>query len=153
MVLASLVLFSLNRETLLQNPYSIWGHPLFKAPWKMFYLVLFKIYFLYLFLAVLGLCCDVQAFSSCGEWGILCCEAQASHCGGFSCFRAWGSRSVTSVVVAQGLSCILAFRIFLEQGSNPFPILADRFFTTGPSGKSLCLVLAGLTGPQSWVKG
>ena len=30
-----------------------------------------KIYFIYLFLAALGLCCCTQAFSSCGEWGLL----------------------------------------------------------------------------------
>ena len=36
--------------------------------------------FIYLFLAVLGLCCCAQAFSSCG--------VRASHCGGFSCWRA-----------------------------------------------------------------
>ena len=29
------------------------------------------IYFIYLFLAVLGLCCYAQAFSSCGEQGLL----------------------------------------------------------------------------------
>ena len=29
------------------------------------------IYFVYLFLAALGLCCCVQVFSSCGEWGLL----------------------------------------------------------------------------------
>ena len=29
------------------------------------------IYFIYLFLAALGLCCCAQAFSSCGEWGLL----------------------------------------------------------------------------------
>ena len=29
------------------------------------------IYFIYLFLAVLGLHCYVRAFSSCGEWGLL----------------------------------------------------------------------------------
>ena len=29
------------------------------------------IYFIYLFLAVLGLRCYVQAFSSCSEWGLL----------------------------------------------------------------------------------
>ena len=29
------------------------------------------IYFTYLFLAALGLCCCMQAFSSCGEWGLL----------------------------------------------------------------------------------
>ena len=29
------------------------------------------IYFIYLFLAVLGLCCYARAFSSCGEWRLL----------------------------------------------------------------------------------
>ena len=29
------------------------------------------IYFIYLFLAVLGLRCCVRAFSSCSEWGLL----------------------------------------------------------------------------------
>ena len=29
------------------------------------------IYFMYLFLAVLGLCCCTRAFSSCGERGLL----------------------------------------------------------------------------------
>ena len=29
------------------------------------------IYFIYLFLAALGLCCCTRAFSSCGEWGLL----------------------------------------------------------------------------------
>ena len=27
--------------------------------------------FIYLFLAVVGLCCCLRAFSSCGEWGLL----------------------------------------------------------------------------------
>ena len=37
--------------------------------------------FTYLFLAVLGLCCWVQAFSSCSEQGVFSgCDAQASHC-------------------------------------------------------------------------
>ena len=31
----------------------------------------FKFYFINLFLAVLGLCCCTQAFSSCGERGLL----------------------------------------------------------------------------------
>ena len=31
----------------------------------------FIIYLFYLFLAVLGLRCSVQAFSSCGKWGLL----------------------------------------------------------------------------------
>ena len=41
-----------------------------------------------LFLAVLGLPCCMQAFSSCGERALLsACSAQASHCSGFSCCR------------------------------------------------------------------
>ena len=78
--------------------------------------------FVYL-LAVLGLCCCVEAFSSCGEQGLLFhCGARASHCGGFSCCgaRALGARA--SVVVARGLSCPMACGIFLDQGSNPCPL-------------------------------
>ena len=44
--------------------------------------------FIYLFLAVLGLCCGVQA----------------SHCGGFSCCGAWALGTRASVVVVPGLS-------------------------------------------------
>ena len=40
--------------------------------------------FIYLFLAALGLCCCAQAFSSCGERGLLSL-AWASHGRGFSC--------------------------------------------------------------------
>ena len=46
------------------------------------------LYFIYLFLATLGL--------PCGAW--------ASHCGGFSCCRAWPLGAWASVVVAHGLS-------------------------------------------------
>ena len=35
-----------------------------------------KIYFSYLFLAALGLCCCVQAFSSCSEQGLLFVEVR-----------------------------------------------------------------------------
>ena len=31
----------------------------------------YKCFYLFLFLAVLGLCCCVRAFSNCGEWGLL----------------------------------------------------------------------------------
>ena len=51
---------------------------------NLFYLLI------YLFLAVLGLCCCTWAFSSFGEWELLSvCSAQASHCDGFSCCTAW----------------------------------------------------------------
>ena len=40
--------------------------------------------FIYLLLAALGLHCCVQAFSSCGEWGLRSsCSARASHRSGF----------------------------------------------------------------------
>ena len=52
----------------------------------------------YIFLAVLGLCCCTWAFSSCSQWGLLSscsqrgllssCNTRASHCGGFSHCRA-----------------------------------------------------------------
>ena len=56
------------------------------------------IYFFILFLAVLGLRCLVQAFSSCGEQGLLFVAvrgllvAVASCCGGFSLLQSTGSR-------------------------------------------------------------
>ena len=58
------------------------------------------IYFIYLFLAALGLPCCARALSSCG--------ARASHCGVFSCCGAWALGTRASVVVAHGLSnCVL----------------------------------------------
>ena len=51
--------------------------------------ILLSLLLLFLFLVALGLCCSMQAFSSCGEWGLLSsCDAQASHCGSFSCHGA-----------------------------------------------------------------
>ena len=51
--------------------------------------MLLKNNFIYLFLAVLGLCCCVVFFSSGSKQRLLSSYAQAFHCGGFSCFRAW----------------------------------------------------------------
>ena len=46
-----------------------------------------------------------RLFSSSGEWGLLSsCGALASHCGGFSCCRAWTLGHSGSVVVVHGLS-------------------------------------------------
>ena len=56
-------------------------------------------------MAALGLRCCVQAFSSCSERGAtLRCSVRASHCGGFSCCRAWALGTRASVVVVHGLS-------------------------------------------------
>ena len=96
-------------------------------------LFVFKI-FIYLFLAVLGLCFCAWAFSSCGKQGLLsgCCVL-ASHCSVFCCriqvLGAWTSvvvacwlQSVGSVVVEQRLSCPAACGIFPDQGLNQCPL-------------------------------
>ena len=55
--------------------------------------------FIYLIVAVLGLCCCTWAFSSCG--GLLSSSsAHASHCGDFSCLEVWALGSEASVVAA-----------------------------------------------------
>ena len=74
---------------------------------------------LHLFLAVLGLCCYMQAFSHCGEQELLSsCKARASHCGGFSCGGVGLKSLQDSAVVARGLSCSAACGIFPDQGLN-----------------------------------
>ena len=60
---------------------------------------------MYLFLAALGLCCCMQAFSSCGERGLLFVVV----CGLLTavtslCCRARALGALASVVVAHGLS-------------------------------------------------
>ena len=51
----------------------------------------FLIYFIYLFLATLGLCCCARAFSSCGERGLLFGEVH------------WLLTAVASLVAKHGL--------------------------------------------------
>ena len=65
---------------------------------------------LFSLLALLGLHCYVQAFSSCGEWGLLFAVTSRVVENGL-----W---SPGSVVVALGLSCSAACRIFPDQGAN-----------------------------------
>ena len=70
----------------------------------------FLVFFLFFFLAALGLCCCTWAFSSCGERELLIVAvhrlliAGASHRGGFSCCRARALGARASVVAAHGLS-------------------------------------------------
>ena len=75
----------------------------------------FSKYF-YLFLAVLGILCCARTFFSCSEQRLLSSFcAQAFHGGSFSCFRAWALGYV-------GFSSPVAYRIFLDQRSNPCPL-------------------------------
>ena len=95
--------------------------------------ILFFKLFIYL-LTVLGLCCCVRAFSSCGEQGRLCNGAWASHHGGFSC---WGAQALG---VGSVVSCARV-RFFMWDLPGPrmellSPALTGGFFTTEPPGKS-----------------
>ena len=77
----------------------------------------------YLFLVVLGLCCCIQAFSSCSEQGLLFSRvAWTSHCDGFSCYGAQTPGCLGSAAAACGISCSTAYGIFPQQGSNPCPL-------------------------------
>ena len=97
-------------------------------------------------LAVLGLHCHTQAFSSCGERGLLFIAAcGVSHCGGFS-LRSTGSRrtgfrscstwaqqlrlmglqSAGSVAVGHELNCPVTCGIFLDQGLNWCPCIGRQ---------------------------
>ena len=72
------------------------------------------------------------------------CSARASHCGGFSCCRAWALGVWASVVVARGLSSCGARAQLLRgmwdlpgPGLEPLsPALSGRFLTTALPGKS-----------------
>ena len=89
---------------------------------------------------MLGFSCCKRAFSS--------CSVQASHCSGFSCFRAqavgaWASVVATrgSVVVAHGLRCSAACGIFqIRDRHLVSPALAGGFLPTAPPAKSYPLI-------------
>ena len=88
--------------------------------------ILFK-YFIYSFLAMLGLCCFMQAFSSCrDQWELLSsCDMGASHChfsSGFSCCRPWALGAWASVVVVYGLICPHGTWPFPDQTLNQCPL-------------------------------
>ena len=105
------------------------------------------LYFFLIILAVPGRCCCMQAFSSCSERGatvivlhelLIAVASLVSEHGLYDArasvvvvSRLWNTGSI---IVAHGLSCSAAYRVFLDQGSNPSPELeADRFFTTKPA--------------------
>ena len=93
---------------------------------------LFLKLFIYLFLALLGLCCSARAFSSCGEWGLLFVVVLGLLI------------AVVSLLAKRGLgSCGTQPLLFRGVWDLPgpgiecvFPLLADRFLTDGPPGNS-----------------
>ena len=60
-------------------------------------------YYIYLFMAALGLRCCVQAFFSCVEQGLLLLRCAGFSLRRFSCCGAWALGVRASVVVARGL--------------------------------------------------
>ena len=79
--------------------------------------------YLFLILAVLGLCCCVWAFSSCGEWGLLFVAVRGLLIAVASLVAEHGlSARRLLVVVAHRLGCSGACGIFPDQGSNPCPL-------------------------------
>ena len=121
-----------------------------------FFLGLFIIYF-YLFFGCTGSLLLRTVFLQLRQVGVtLRCGAQASHCGGFSCCRAWALGVWASVVVARGLSscglralerrlssCGARAQLLRGMWDLPRPgleppslALAGGFLTTAPPGKS-----------------
>ena len=91
--------------------------------------------FLSFFLSVLGLLCCTQAFSSCGEQGLLSCNAQFPHCSVL--LQSTGSGHLASVVAVCRLRYSTAQHV---ESSGPettpvSPVLAGRFLSTMPPGK------------------
>ena len=79
-------------------------------------------YFIYLFLAMLGLRFCARAFSSCGERGPLFITVRGLLTIVASLVGSTSSRRAGSVVVAHGPSCSAACGIFPDQGSNQCPL-------------------------------
>ena len=85
--------------------------------------VFFKlINFIYLFLAALGLRCYTQAFSSCGEQGLLFAAVHGLLIAVASLVAEHGLQARRSVVVAHGFSCSATCGILPDQGSNSCPL-------------------------------
>ena len=101
----------------------------------------------YLFLAVLGLGCCVQAFSSGSEQELLSsCNAQAFHCGEFSCCRAQAVGEWVSVVTVHKLSCPIGAWYLNSQTRNwtHVPCIDRQTFNHWTSGESSLLFLIAL---------
>ena len=122
-----------------------------------------KFYLFIYLLALLGLSC-AGFFSSCSEQGLLSsCSVMASHCGGFSCCRAWalghvGFSSYGSWTLEHRLNGFDA-RAWLLCGMRDlpgpwiktvYPALAGIFFITEPPAKPLFFILKIVSATSSF---
>ena len=93
-------------------------------------LSLYFIFFnIHLFMAVLGLRCCLQAFSSCGERG------SSLRCAGSLRWLLLPQNTCASGAVAHTLSC----GIFPDEGSNPCPCTGRRIPYPGATREALSL--------------
>ena len=85
------------------------------------------------------LCCCTQTWSSFSKWGLLSsCGAWASHCGGFSSFKAWASVVVVDGLLSTGFIRCGACSLWNppRPGIEPMsPALVGRFLTSRTPGK------------------
>ena len=123
--------------------------------------IYFKIYFIYLFLAALGLRCCARAFLQLQRAGAtLCCGAGASHCGGYFCCGArtrhvgfsscgtqaqqlWlaGSRAQVQQLWRTGLVAPLHVGSSWTRVQTCVPCIGSGFLTTAPPGKLLYVLI------------
>ena len=103
-----------------------------------------------LFLAVLGLRCCVQAFSSCGKRGLLfvaVCGLQQLWCMGSVVVWLAGSRAQAQQLWHMGFVALWHVGSSWTRDRTMSPALAGGFLTTAPTGKSphhiliICLCL------------
>ena len=118
----------------LLNRFQIWGYLDFSN---------LSIYLsIYLFMAMLGLCCCVQAFSSCGEWGLLfvaVASVVAEHGLQARGLSSCGSRALEHRLSSCGARAQLLHRMSDLPGPGLEPVspaLAGGFLTTAPPAKS-----------------
>ena len=130
-----------NRNLVLQAGWTIrylttFCHWIYQLSPFIFFLKNF-IYLLFLFLALSGLHYSTGFLQLQQVEATLGCSAQASHSSDFSYCGAQALGYGGSVVVVHRFSCHMARGIFLDQGSNLYPLHCQfGFLTTGPPGKS-----------------
>ena len=119
--------------------------------------LLFIIYLLFLFLAVLGLRFCVRAFSSCGEWGPLFIAAHGAFTIAASLVAEHRLQTLRLCGCGSRAQLLRSMWDLPRPGLEPVPpALAGRFSTTAPPGQPLQLpfknTTSGTTLVVQWVR-